>query len=280
MGPEKRPKGRISRIFAVGASSLVTCVVLHGLAGAQVLSNNNSVISFNFGSSQGMTNWVVDGNDQLNQQWIWFRIGSGSGQMDLSSISAPIVNFANPGQVNVLYSNSLYGAQISYTLTGNSVGSGKSALTEQINFFNYSSSSTLDLHLYVYGDYTLGGAAYANSQNVKMTSSPVGTSVQTVFGAPGLTNKIVLVSAPSRVEAALYPTTYNELTGGSDATLNNATLAGPGHSTWAFEWDSVLGTNSSLGNISITDTMQVPEPAAIGFGLMGLFMAWRIRRSV
>ena len=233
---------------------------------AATLSDKNSLINLNLNSSAGMTGWSVDGANQVDQQWFWFRIGTGP-QFDVSTIGAPTITTLGTKQLTALYSNSLYGVSISYTLTGGSAGTGHSALTEAVNFYNYQGGASLDLHLFMYSQFALGGAAHANAQNVLLSSS---TSVQTVSGL-GASNTVAFPFSPAnRVEAAPYAQTYIELTTTSNLLLNNNLSAGPGNVTWAFEWDKSLAPNTSLGTITLTDTLQVPEPSAMSLALLGL----------
>src|SRR4051812_30942145 len=57
-------------------------------AATTTISQNNSSINFDFGSSAGMKDWFVDGVDQLNQQSFWYRLGNVGPQLDLTSITA------------------------------------------------------------------------------------------------------------------------------------------------------------------------------------------------
>src|SRR5215471_11280321 len=41
------------------------------------LANNNSQVVIDTSSSSGMFSWMVDGRQQISQQWFWFRVGSG-----------------------------------------------------------------------------------------------------------------------------------------------------------------------------------------------------------
>jgi hypothetical protein len=276
MCPGKRPFGRVLRIIAVGTSSLITCVVLHGLAGAQTatIANRNSTITFDLGSSAGMNSWTVNGFNQLNQQWFWFGIGSGP-LLDVSQISAPIYS-AIGNTISVAYSNSQYEVDLDYTLLGFGTGSGKSSLTEQVNFVNHTASA-IDLHFFMYSDFTLGGAAYANSQNVTLgyvtsLGTTNTTSLQTVSAIRATNSIAINMPAANRLEVAGGSQLYNELTTSNGWTLNNFTTGGPGHETWAMEWDQTVNAGDTFGTLSISDTMQVPEPSLYLIGAVGVWI--------
>ena len=279
----KSPKKRLgSRKWQVFGGFVI--ILAAGLAAqAATLSDKNSLINLNLNSSSGMTDWLVDGGDQLNQQWVWVRIGSGP-QVDLATFFgvAPTITTLGTKQLTATYNNGLYGAQVSYTLSGGSAGSGTSRLTEAINFYNYTASS-IDLHLYLYSDFTLGGPSYLNAQNVSIVNSPpdFGTVRQTVAGRPEISNNVAIVEPPTitRFEAAPYNQTYNELTTTSNLQLNNNPAGGPGHITWALQWDASVTNNGSLGAISITDTLQVPEPSVAALVLAAFGVGAWVRRK-
>src|SRR5689334_1773810 len=106
-------KGLRSRL-AHGTRSTACGLVLYALAGligqyqAQaatggLLTDGNSSIGLSLNSSAGMTNWLVNGINQLQQQWFWFRVGGGGPEADISTISAPTTSSANAHQLTVSY---------------------------------------------------------------------------------------------------------------------------------------------------------------------------------
>jgi len=239
------------------------------------LTNNNSTLDFDFTSPTGMANWNVDSIDQLNQQWFYYRIGSGR-QLDLTQITtSPTITFSGTRQVTALYSNAQYGVRLSYTLTGQTPGSNKSGLNETITLFNYSATA-LDFHFYMYSDFTLGGAAQAGTQSVSLGlgAGGSGTSVQT-FGAPG-NNSVVAITPPNHFQASITPALYNSLNTVNNYTLNDVATAGPGNVSWGWEWDFNLAPGST--QLSIIDTLAVPEPTALGLGLLGAVLVVVRRR--
>jgi len=244
---------------------------MHGLAGAQSLSSKNSNITFDLSTSAGMNSWTVNGINQLNQQWFWFRVGSTGPQLDLTSITnSPTFTQSSAAQMTAIYSNSLYKVTLSYGLSGFTSPSSKSSLTEAINFQNLSGND-IDLSFFMYSDFTLGGPDFVNSQNVTLgTSGSSSISRQTVVGSGASNNVAINSPAANEMEVAAYPQLYNELTTSNAWTLNNVSTGGPGHTTWAMEWDSHLVSGASMSPISITDTLQAPEPGVCGFAIIGL----------
>ncbi len=73
--------------------SFLTLMLLAGTLGVQAqiqtLTDNNSVAQINPNSQSGMFNWSVDGQNQLNQQWFWYRIGN-TPEQSIDTISAPL----------------------------------------------------------------------------------------------------------------------------------------------------------------------------------------------
>jgi hypothetical protein len=242
------------------------------------LTDQNSSISLNLTSSAGMTAWNVDSVNQVNQQWFWYRIGPGGPQSDLSVLDpTPYVTTLGTKQLTALYTNASYGVQLTYTLTGQSAGSGRSGLTESVRAYNYT-GSPVDFHLFMYSDFMVGGPSQLANQHVVLgTSNGAGTSVQT-FGSPAKgNNSVALMQAANRTEVMPYNSTLNELTTLNGLSLNNSTTAGPGHVTWALEWD-LLALSTSTG-ISITDTLVVPEPSTGVLALFGLGCLAVLRRQ-
>ena len=197
---------------------LVGCLVAPGRASATTysLASNNSSALLDLGSSAGLENLTVDGVNQVNQQWYWFRVGGGGPQMDLSQITtSPFVTINNGNLLTALYTNSTltYGVQVQYTLAGQATGSGKSGLNETARVFNFSTNTSLSFHLFLYSDFVLRGAPYASDQYVQEgTSGGVSTSVQTLGNFGVGTNNFTAITPANEMEAALYNQTLNELT--------------------------------------------------------------------
>ncbi|HDK02417.1 MAG TPA: hypothetical protein ENG84_01010, partial [Gammaproteobacteria bacterium] len=51
------------------------------------LTDQNSTITVDSASNDGISHWMVDGVDQLYQQWFWGRIGSTSGESSLDTLT-------------------------------------------------------------------------------------------------------------------------------------------------------------------------------------------------
>ena len=101
------------------ASLLLAAVVSFQLvsqAPAQIvtLTDNNSIARVNTGTSAGMFDWLVDGQDQLAQQWFWYRVGSlvTTPESPINSISAPTISMPSVRQLTTTYANNAFSVQV------------------------------------------------------------------------------------------------------------------------------------------------------------------------
>src|ERR1700690_2593767 len=148
---------------------------LPGNSIAQIVTMNDGGSSANIdlGSSAGMNNWSVLGQNQLNQQWFWYRTGSGVAQpINMIGGLTYQTYLGNTGinEVVATYQNMQLSVQIDYVLSGGGVGSGNADLTETIMAVNKSTSSPLNLDFYEYSNFNLLQS---------------GNNSVTVFGNPG-----------------------------------------------------------------------------------------------
>jgi hypothetical protein len=274
--------GRQMSLLACGSA-----LVLQSLcAKAQIstFSSGNSSVSVNLGTQAGMFNWSVESQNQLAQQWFWFRTGSG---IAASLDTLPLISHSVVGgnQLNALYGNGTFTIGTVFTLNGGAVGSGSSIMSEQVTINNLTGTA-LPFHLFEYANFPLNspsvnvtnstdGGGHFNDAYVSSTSNPNVHIQETTIAPPA-----------SEGEAALTPSTLTSLNGTAGYVLNNNPIAGPGAGTFAFEWDtSVAGSGSYQisKNLDIEGVSPIPEPAVLSlasFGLVGLgLLGRRFRRS-
>jgi len=262
----------LSRRFAIGnrlissafAVLFVTWCAWQGGTQAATLTSQNSTINLDLttpGGVAGMTSWTVDGVNQMGQQWFWYRVGPSGPESDLTALGAPSVVPFGSAQLTATYGSSPLSIRLSYVLTGNPVGTGKSGVNEGATIFN-NSGSTMDFHFFEYTHLTLLGAGGGT-----VTIGNANDTLHQVSGA--VTFNQVLTPAASRSEVAANGVTRGELTDGNPTTLNNTTT-GSGDVTWAFEWDLSIAAGSSAA-ISLPGTIVtvVPEPGAAALLIMG-----------
>jgi len=230
---------------------------------AWVLTDRNSTVGLD---ASGMSAWTADGYGALGQQSFFWRQGGSGPEFNVSAIGAPTVTQANTRQLTALYANSMFGVQLSFLLSGGTAGSGRAGLNESFRIFNYT-ASPLEFHFFQYVD-----IPWASSVSIGTDGSLFNLVSQT--GAAGISSTVT--PSANGAEAALFNATLVRLTDGLPTTLNNNLTAGPGHVTWALQWDFNIDANSSVV-ISSLNNLQVPEPSLLAFGVLGLG-AWLIRR--
>ena len=274
-------KGNRSRL-AHGTRSTAFGLVLCALAGVVgqysanaatgSLTDGNSSISLDLSSSAGMTSWLVNGINQVQQQWFWFRVGNSGPEADISTISAPVITQTLSKQLTVAYDlPGQYGVTVRYDLSGGS----NPQLSEAITIFNHTAGS-LDFHFFQYGQVTLGNST-AN-QNVALTSDLSGITSVGQYGPGGQSYQEAFVNSASRGEAGLVsdsPNTLAKLTDLNPTTLNDNAAAGSNNPTYAVQWDLSINAGASKPISIIT---AIPEPSVFALATLaaiGLFQSKR-----
>ena len=147
-------------VASLGAGLVVSGMLLlpgHGIAQIVTMNDGGSSATIDLGSSAGMNNWSVLGQNQLNQQWFWYRTGGGVAQ-PINTIGGLTYQTysGNTGinEVVATYQNSQLSIEIDYFLSGSGVGSGGADLTETIMAEN-KSGGQLDLNFYEYSNFNL-----------------------------------------------------------------------------------------------------------------------------
>ena len=252
-----------------------------GVAQLVTLTDGGSTATVNLGSSAGMNSWTVSGQNQLNQQWFWYRTDDGIAQ-PINTIGEVLYNQdAGPNTLDAYYVNDQLSIEIIYTLVGGGVNSGDADMTEQIMAINQSGSA-LNLNLYQYSNFNLLGVANDNVQ---------------IFGSPGAYNYVrqwngstaiqEAVNTPSAyaASAAIYNQTLNDLNTTPGLNLDGPLTAGPGDVTWALQWSATLDANGGEFDLTKDKSLSisiVPEPstlAIIGLGVGALGLALRRKLS-
>lgn len=254
--------------------------VLNTQAQVQNMTNGNSVISIDTSSpAAGMNSWTVDGQNQLNQQWFYYSLGSGATAQGIQTLGSPsVAPRTDFSTLDTTYANSGLSVRAVYTLSGGAFGSGNSGLVEQLTIQNLSASA-VTLHFFQYADFSMG----ANNNNVQLARNLAGFNEAVVSSPNASVLETVDTGLSPRAthgEAAMFNSTLNSITSTPGYVLNDNMTAGPGHSTWAFEWDATLAANNGTLIISKTLSIQnAPEPATwalisvglAGFGFMRRF---------
>lgn len=198
-------------------------------SGAITLTDENSTVSIDE-VGDGATSWLVDGVDQLYQQWFWYRIGDTGDESRLDNLGTPSVTTSG-NQASLKYSSTQLEVTIFYTLLGGVLGSGQSDLAESIRIRN-KTTDDLAVRFFQYSDFDLNGTrendqlVFANENTVRQTGDGIALS-ETVTTPP-----------PDFRQGGLYPTIVSLFSDGLPTTLSNT----PGYDvpivgdvSWAFQ---------------------------------------------
>jgi len=266
---------KLTRLFGVFTIlTVLALLTVPAQAGIYTLTDHDATISVNDASSLGVSEWTVDGVNNLFQQWFWYRTDDGLAH-SIDTIGPAVEStYLGTRGLSLDYSNSQLSIDILYTLTGHAAGSGHSDISETISFLNLG-TTTLNLVFFQYSDFDLNGVT--GGQTVTFTNA--NTVVQTGGGLE--MTETADVPTPDRHEANTWANTLNSLTAVPGYILNNANTA-TGDATWAFQWDITLAPGGSF-DISKNKILEpsVPEPAAIfGLGTVLLLVGSRLRKRV
>ncbi len=267
----------MKRYFPIAFAVILLVLGLGSVQATTVtLSDNNSSVVIDLTSQMGANHWLVDGTNQLYQQWYWFGIGDSPlasvDTLTLTNVINPVPTF-----LRAEYSGREFDIALQWALIGGNTGSGTSDLSEQVAIHN-TSGQTLTLHFYMYSDFDLGGTPAGDTVDILSQGHQV---VQT--DGHSTISDTVLTSSPSHFEAAFFANTRNALNSGLPYTLNDVSHVGPGDATWAIQWDFVIAPGSSVTISADKNIAPVPEPMSlvlVGSGLLGLAaIGRRLRRK-
>lgn len=247
------------------------------------LTDNNSMAQVDVGSQAGMFNWSInmpDGSwqNQLNQQWFWYRIGS-TPEQSIDTISPAVVLQPNTRTLISTYANNQLTLQVTYLLSGGSVASGISDIGETISIKN-TGSTPLSFSFFQYSDFNLEGVL--GDQKVTLGKNLRGlwneAFQEKMTNGYGLTETVTTPGA-NHGEAAIFNSTLVKLNDGVADNLNDNAVSAVGNATWALQWDFYIpvGGSAIISKDKYIRVPPVPEPSAValvGFGLLG----WLLRR--
>jgi hypothetical protein len=275
-----RPVSRT--LFSIASALAIGTIANAGFAQIVTLNSGNSSATVNLGSQAGMSQWLINGQNQLNQQWFWYRVGNDpAGQHSINTIGAPaVINNAN--SLDATYTSGNFSIDLTYTLNGGAAGGNDwtSDITENITINNLT-ASPLTFHFYQYSDFALAGTF--GNETASIFQNGGFYSKATVTKAANQLSETIDQPLANEAEADIGSATLNRLNQGSPYTLNNVLTSGPDpnlDATWALEWDFTIDPNGSVDVIKDKklSVAPVPEPAAISLGLLGC-AAFILRRK-
>ncbi len=256
---------RSQRASAWLVLSFLAAQVLSAQAQTTNLVNDNSSVTLNLtGPGAGMDNWSVDGQNQLSDQWFYFRIGNSGTASSLGSLSLTSVSQPTASSLDTVYTSpGQFSLEVVYSLVGGAAGSGTSDLSEQIKIQNLTGSSLL-FNFFQYANFQLGGPSAANNQMVQLMTNRRGLYNEALVtsGNMALTENVDSAISPgaNNGEAGVVPNTLNSITGTPGYNLNNVTNSGPGNTTWGFQWTNSIAANGTLIISKDLNIAGVPEP--------------------
>jgi hypothetical protein len=254
-------------------------------AGLFTLADDNSTANFNTASSANNSDWSVDGEDQMNQQAFWYRVGN-SAEQSLHSLPIAFESAFNTNidpnldTLFVRYTGAGFNADVRYTLDGGALGSGSSNMGEQISITN-TSGAPLDFHFFQYSDFEVSNTA--GDDTAVFTNA---NAVQQYDGGIRLTETVITPAASHR-EIDTFPNTLNKLNDGVASTLSDTPAVGvpvgPGNLAWAYQWDFTVpvGGTVQISKQKNLNARLIPEPGTFAvLALAGLLVAGSSRRRL
>ncbi|HSU54424.1 MAG TPA: PEP-CTERM sorting domain-containing protein [Candidatus Dormibacteraeota bacterium] len=270
-------KGHFKSFAAAASCSLMLAFSRSAQAQVITLHDNNSTAVVDTGSQSGMFHWDVQGQNQLVQQWFWYRVGVNPEQSIDTLNFAPKVISSTANTLSTTYFGNGFNIQLTYQLTGGAVVTagqvGTADVAETIKV-NNTTGTPLDFHLFQYSDFDLGGAG---NDIVSLSTNSHGLfneADQNDNGAVLIESVTGVTPGANHGEVAFFNNTLNKLNNGTPDNLNDsAGPVGPGDVTWALQWDLSVGANNSkiVSKDKQLNVGIVPEPSS--FALLGLGLA-------
>lgn len=276
---------------AVLAAAVLAGSVAHGAI--ITLTDGNSVAKLDPLSQAGMFHWNVQGQNQLVQQWFWYRVGNSGPEQSIDTLGTPTVTLFNGSSgVTTTYTTANFTLSIRYLLTGGAVvGSGhaNADIAETITITN-NTANPLNFHLFQYSDFDMDGPAGDTVSLGVLGTPPRFIVADQTNGATVSLSETVVTPKANHGEVATFPLILNKLNDGLTTTLNDSVgPVGPGDVAWALQWDFTgIGNDyaaiPAFGSAIISKDKfldvvipggGVPEPASLGLlsaGLMGLLL--------
>ena len=223
-----------------------------------------------------LSNWTLNGVDELNQQWFYYSIGSGPVE-SIDTISPFTTTSDSGSSLSGIYSNSAVKVTTTFSLGGNASGA---ELNTSIAIQNVSGTAET-LHLYQFSDFGLGGTSSGQNVQFLETTLPF-AMIQTGPGAQlngslSATKTGGLASVEEM--AGLYNSAQFGLTSGDpNAPLfNDSSLSAIGNNVdFAYEFDATSVAN--LGAITVSELQGVPEPSSVALLAAGSVAVALLRR--
>jgi hypothetical protein len=272
--------GHVRVLHGVFIVALLVVSAVQSRAQIDNLSARNTALQIDVaGGTPGLSDWTVNGINQLDQQWFYYSVGGGSiSSIDnIGTFSSSLINAGFSPSLTEVYSNSTFLLTTTYILGSGQVGSGTASLSTTVTLQNLS-GATQNIDLYQYSDFWLGGVSGGQNVQFTTTNSPYNV-FQSGTGGP-LNGKISSVSGGTgdvveEVAGLFNGTQFGIVNGGPTVTLNDSPLsAGTGNVNYAYEIESSLTASGAGSSVTISELQTVPEPSSLALISSGiLFLA-------
>lgn len=283
----------INKILAgewVRQSALVAILFAASVAQSEAqtynLSARNTSLEIDAsGGTPGLSDWDINGVNQLEQQWFYYSVNSSPVESidDLGSWSLGSQTSGNNPSLSGTYTDTgVLSIQTAYTLTSHPIGSGIASLGTVITIQNLSTSPQ-SIQFYQYSDFWLGGVSgnqyvqfspSALNYYVTQTGLSGGPLVGTLSASSQGTNAIV------REAASLYNggSQLSGIENGNPAPPfdDSALSAGTNNVTYAYEFEATVAPGQTL---SISEIQTVPEPSSLALISSGILVFGLFYRS-
>jgi hypothetical protein len=254
--------------FQTAVHRVVTALAGISLAGpvsALTITSGSSSAIVDPESVFGLSSWTIDGQEQIFEQWFWYRLQGMDSESSLDSL--PLLDQQLSGdRLELTYGSTDLGVGLAYTL---SAGSAWARLLEEITLIN-PGPEPLSLAWFAEVDFdlngtSLGDTAFGGLGGITQADGGTGATVQASIG-------------PSAFQIAPSPFLFLSLTDDAPTTLDDSgSPSGLGDLSFAFQWNLVIPAGQSQ-TLTLTKEI-VPEPGTwllVGSGVA----AWLAKRRL
>lgn len=243
------------------------------------LAEGNSSVSLDTQLQSGLSNWTIDGTNQLSQMWFWYRVGATGPETSIDALTpAPAgllaldTNFeAGLDTMIAKYTDPQFELTLRVTLSPGSPGTGDSNLVEQVSIKNIS-GAPLPFNLFQFVHFNLNGVIDPDTVEILGSNTAIQTDSQLSLIT---TAETVALPTPSRRQVGTAASILAGLNDGVTTSLNNS--VGPvtdPNVAFAFQWSHTIPTGGTLLVSSGQNVVvAVPEPSAVVLLSLGVVVA-------
>ncbi|MBM4254261.1 MAG: PEP-CTERM sorting domain-containing protein [Deltaproteobacteria bacterium] len=231
--------------------------------------DNNSSISIDTNSQDGLFTWNVDGVSHLSREWFWLRTSSDTQESSLDTLS--LSSAATSGNTATLsYNGTGFDVDLEYTLNGGANGSGASQIREDISLIN-TSGAPLTISLFSLSDFDLDGTSLDQQASGDAIGITQGDGLVVANVRPSL--------AGQAFQIALFDDLIDSFNDSGLTNLDNSgSPTGLGDLQFAFQHNFTIPNGGNADLTLLKDISAVPEPGTIGLFVSGIFLLLIQRR--